>query len=117
MFRVPGDLKISGGVTKRLLRMAMRGILPEETRTRVKKTGWNAPADAWFAGEGRDLLHDLVGSSDFRAGDVYDVSEVRRLIDEHDEIVRSGEPRENHMMFLWQLVNLELWLRWLDSLD
>ena len=45
------------------------------------------------------------------------MSEVRRLIDEHDEIVRSGEPRENHMMFLWQLVNLELWLRWLDSLD
>ena len=33
MFRVPGELKISGGVTKRLLRMAMRGILPEETRS------------------------------------------------------------------------------------
>ncbi len=41
---------------------------------------------------------------------------MRRLIDEHDEIVSSGEPRENHMMFLWQLVNLELWLRWLDDL-
>jgi asparagine synthase (glutamine-hydrolysing) len=117
MFSVPGELKISGGVTKRLLRMAMKDILPEETRTRIKKTGWNAPADAWFAGDGRALLHDLVGSSDFHAAGIYDVREVRRLIDEHDEIVRFGEPRENHMMFLWQLVNLELWLRWLDSLD
>ena len=117
MFRVPGELKISEGVTKRLLRTATRGILPEETRTRIKKTGWNAPADAWFAGTGRELLHDLVGSADFRAADLYDLGELRRLIDEHDEIVSSGEPRENHMMFFWQLVNLELWLRWLDALD
>jgi asparagine synthase (glutamine-hydrolysing) len=117
MFRVPGELKIQDGVTKRLLRSAMRGILPDETRTRIAKTGWNAPADAWFAGPGRDLLHDLVGSSDFRASHIYDVTEVRRLIDEHDAIVGSGEPRENHMMFLWQLVNLELWLRWLDELE
>lgn len=116
MFALPGELKIRDGVTKRLLREATRGILPEETRTRVKKTGWNAPADAWFSGGGRELLHDLVSTSDFRAGDIYDVEEVRRLIDEHDAIVSSGEPRENHMMFLWQLVNLELWLRWLDRL-
>jgi asparagine synthase (glutamine-hydrolysing) len=116
MFRVPGEHKIRNGVTKRLLREATKGILPEETRTRVKKTGWNAPADQWFAGDGRALLHDMVGSSDFRAAGIYDVAEVRRLIDEHDEIVSSGEPRENHMMFLWQLVNLELWLRWLDEL-
>lgn len=25
----------------------------------------------------------------------------------------TGALAENHMMFLWQLVNLELWLRWL----
>lgn len=117
MFRVPGDLKIQDGVTKRLLRRAMAGILPEETRTRIKKTGWNAPADIWFAGGGRELLHDLVGSQDFHAAEIYSVDEARRLIDEHDEIVSSGEARENHMMFLWQLVNLELWLRWLDRLE
>lgn len=116
MFRVPGELKIADGVTKQLLRRATTGLLPEETRTRIKKTGWNAPADAWFSGPGRELLHDLVGSASFKAASVYDVEEVRRLIDEHDEIVMSGRPQENHMMFFWQLVNLELWLRWLDEL-
>lgn len=49
MFSVPGSLKIRDGVTKGLLREAMRGILPEETRTRIKKTGWNAPAHLWFS--------------------------------------------------------------------
>jgi len=90
--------------------------LPDETRTRIKKTGWNAPGDLWFSGAGRDLLHDMIGASDFRAAHVYDVDELRRLIDEHDQIVKSGRPAENHMMLLWQLVNLELWLRWLDDL-
>src|SRR5258706_9128024 len=66
MFRVPGDLKIRDGITKRLLRAAMRGILPEETRTRIKKTGWNAPAHVWFSGRGLERLRDLIASRAFR---------------------------------------------------
>ena len=115
MFRIPGTLKIRDGVTKHLLREAMRGILPTETRTRVKKSGWNAPAHMWFSGFGRDFLLDLIGSQDFRERGIYEVKEVRRLLNEHETIVASGAPMENHMMFLWQVVNLELWLRTLDT--
>jgi asparagine synthase (glutamine-hydrolysing) len=110
MYRVPGSLKIQDGVTKILLREAMRGILPEETRTRIKKTGWNAPAHLWFSGAGRDLLLDMVHSRSFRERGIYNLPEVERLIDDHERIVSSGAPEDNHMMFLWQLVNLELWL-------
>lgn len=110
MFRVPGRLKIRDGVTKRLLREAMYGILPEETRMRIKKTGWNAPAHRWFCGKGQDLLLDMVHSRPFRDRGIYDLEEVERLIREHERIVVSGEPRENHMMFLWQMLNLEIWL-------
>ncbi len=111
MFRAPAGLKIRDGVTKHLLRLAMRGLLPEETRTRVKKTGWNAPAHLWFAGKGRELVLDLVGSREFRERGIYDVDEVRRLAAEHERIVSSGAVEDNHMMFFWQLLNLELWLR------
>jgi asparagine synthase (glutamine-hydrolysing) len=114
MFRVPGTMKIRDGVTKHLLRRATRGLLPEETRTRIKKTGWNAPAHVWFSGKGREALMDLIGSRAFRERGIYDVQRVRQLIDEHERIVSSGRAEENHMMFLWQLVNLELWLRWLE---
>lgn len=116
MFRVPGDLKIRDGVTKILLRQAMRGVLPEETRTRIKKTGWNAPAHIWFSGDGRTTLLDLINSSAFKQRGIYNVEEVTRLADEHERIVSSGEPRDNHMMFFWQLINLELWLRSVGSL-
>jgi asparagine synthase (glutamine-hydrolysing) len=111
MFRIPGTLKIRGGVTKHLLREAMRGVLPEETRTRIKKTGWNAPAHLWFAGQGGELLMDLVSSRAFKERGIYDVNRVKAVVAEHQEIVSSGAAVENHMMFLWQLVNLELWLR------
>jgi asparagine synthase (glutamine-hydrolysing) len=111
MFRVRGDLKIRDGVTKVLLRSATKGLLPEETRQRIKKTGWNAPAHVWFSGRNLDTLRDLVASQVFRERGIYDVAEVERLIDEHVELVESAAPKENHMMFLWQLVNLELWLR------
>jgi len=115
MFRVPGSMKIRNGITKTLLREAMRGILPEETRTRVKKTGWNAPAHLWFSGEGGTQLQDLIHSRVFREHGVYDVDQVIRIAKEHEEIVTSAARRENHMMFLWQLVNLELWLQSLSA--
>lgn len=111
MFRIPGRLKIQRGVTKILLREAMRGILPEETRTRVKKTGWNAPAHVWFSGSALDAVRDLARSQSFRERGIYNAQEVHRLIEEHEQIVSSERATENHMMFLWQLVNLELWHR------
>jgi asparagine synthase (glutamine-hydrolysing) len=110
MFRVPGRLKIRDGITKRLLREAMKGILPEETRQRIKKTGWNAPAHVWFSGAGLDLLRDIVESRAFRERGVYEVGYVRQILDAHAACVADPQPRENHMMFLWQLLNLETWL-------
>jgi asparagine synthase (glutamine-hydrolysing) len=115
MFRVPGTAKIRHGVTKHLLRQAMQGLLPEETRTRIKKTGWNAPAHLWFSGKGLEAVRDLVASQRFRQRGIYRPRAVEALLDEHQRIVTSRQPAENHMMFLWQLVNLELWLRWLEE--
>lgn len=114
LFAVPGDRKIRDGVTKILLREAMHDVLPEETRTRIKKTGWNAPAHIWFSGAPGAGVRELIESSTFADRGIYDVDEVRRLFAEHQAIVASGDARENHMMFFWQLVNLELWLRWID---
>jgi hypothetical protein len=52
----------------------------------------------------------MVRSRQIRNTGIYCVAEVDRIIDEHQKIVASGGLRENHMMFLWQLVNLSFWL-------
>lgn len=110
MFRVPGDLKIRNGVTKQLLRSAMKGILPEATRQRIAKTGWNAPAHKWFGDQTLSRLRDVATSTRFRGHGLFNADEVLRLIDEHERIVRENQLRENHMMFLWQLLNVIVWL-------
>jgi len=111
MFRIPGKLKINNGLTKVLLRKAMQGILPDETRTRIKKTGWNAPAHVWFSGKSLDSVEDLIHSQAFRERGIYNLPEVIKIVKEHRTIVSENLLKENHMMFVWQLVNLELWYR------
>lgn len=117
MYRVPGHMKIRGGTTKQLLRHAMRGILPEVTRTRIKKTGWNAPAHRWFNGAALESLKDIVASQRFRQHGIYDPDKVLAIIDDHVRIVETGVMAENHMMFLWQLLNMSLWLESLDEYE
>ena len=115
MFSIPSSLKIRDGVTKHLLREAMRGVLPETTRKRIKKTGWNAPAHRWFSGRGLQQIRDMIASRSFRERGIYKIPKLTQLLDEHEHIIENGKNKDNHMMFLWQLVNLEIWLQWLDS--
>ena len=117
MLALPGDRKIRDGVTKVFAREAYEGLLPNATRGRIKKTGWNAPAHRWFAGEGRAMLHDLVTSRPFRERGIYNINRLRGLIDEHAEIVADPRGREDHMMVLWQVVTLEFWFRSVKDLE
>ena len=115
MYRVPSEDKIVNGKVKMWHRRAMKGILPESTRMKVTKVGWNAPAHLWFSGKGQELLWDIVRSKQFRQRGIYNLNEVERIINDHQRIITRGEPRENHAMFLWQLINLELWQRQIES--
>lgn len=115
MFSVPATLKIRDGITKYLLRKATVGLLPDATRARVKKTGWNAPAHLWFArGAGLEALSDVVASVDFRNHGLYNVGGVEKIIAEHRKFADGDLMSENHMMFLWQLINVHSWLTWVD---
>jgi asparagine synthase (glutamine-hydrolysing) len=115
MFRVPGSMKIRDGVTKVLLREATKGLLPEATRTRVKKTGWNAPAHLWFRDLKSSQLEDLIGSNRFLSEDVYNMTVVRKIIENHSNAVESGFEQDLHTMFLWQAVNLAVWCKVVDE--
>ncbi len=114
MMSVPPEQKIRGGLTKAFARQSYKGLIPEDTRRRITKTGWNAPAHEWFSKTHRDDLRDLVGSRQFVERGIYDVDSVKRMISEHETIVSEKRERPNHMMAIWQIVSLEIWLRNLD---
>jgi asparagine synthase (glutamine-hydrolysing) len=59
-FSVPDESKAAQGYSKRLLREAMRGVLPEAVRLRRHKLGYNAPVGHWLEdGLGEWLWREL----------------------------------------------------------
>lgn len=101
-FNLPARMKMRGGLGKWLLREAMRGVLPEEVRTRKDKVGFNAPFDQWIREEYRGYLEDAVARNNWVNTEVYDRARLRQMLDEH----LAGA---NHYMFFWQYLNLCVW--------
>ncbi|SFF46134.1 asparagine synthase (glutamine-hydrolyzing) [Thermoflexibacter ruber] len=65
IFSLPLESKIGGGFTKKILRDAMQGIIPEGIRQRTLKIGFSAPLYEWFSGELKEYLLDTVCSQSF----------------------------------------------------
>lgn len=59
VFRLPIAAKIGAGWTKRVMREAMKGRLPEEIRLRRDKMGYPTPLNYWLSTErGRQLIEN-----------------------------------------------------------
>lgn len=59
-FSLPWTSKVGGGFTKRILRDAMKGIVPDEVRLRRDKIGWNAPMHEWLSGPLRPEVESIL---------------------------------------------------------
>ena len=93
-------MHLDGGVRKRVLRHAIRPLVPAEILTRPKE-GFSMPMKHWLRGELQPMMRDLLTSSS--AAEWFDTRECTRLMDEHV----SG--RFNHAHVLWTLVVLQRW--------
>lgn len=72
VFSLPQSSKIGEGYSKKILRDAMMGILPEEIRLRKNKMGLNAPMQSWFSGPLKDYINDQVLSLSFQSNPLFD---------------------------------------------
>jgi asparagine synthase (glutamine-hydrolysing) len=102
--RLPMRLKLRGGQTKRVLKRALRGVVPDDVLDR-RKMGFNAPVDRWLKGELRELANDLLRSDRARARGWFQPGFVSRMLDEHDHGTR------NWHVQIWNLMMLEAWMR------
>jgi asparagine synthase (glutamine-hydrolysing) len=60
-FSLPWTSKVGGGFTKRIMRDALKDILPEEIRCRRDKIGWNAPLHEWLRGPLKSEIEQSLG--------------------------------------------------------
>ena len=95
--------KIAGGETKRVMRLAMRGILPEVVRKRRDKLGFATPEQIWFQGPLRNLVVDGVKSTIHRYPELFNAEETITLM----ESMLDG--RRQLDFTLWRIVNLGIW--------
>jgi asparagine synthase (glutamine-hydrolysing) len=100
------SLKIYHGVTKHLLREALKGILPEKIRTRQDKVGFETPSAEWFRHEKvRRFVEELIQSDTFKNRQYFNDKEVSRIFELHQ--MRKG----NYAREIWKWINVELWCR------
>jgi asparagine synthase (glutamine-hydrolysing) len=71
-FSVPDESKAAGGYAKRLLREAMRGVLPEAVRLRREKLGYNAPVVHWLHRGIGDWLWRELNDQEFLRSELWD---------------------------------------------
>jgi asparagine synthase (glutamine-hydrolysing) len=103
-FRVPAKLKIRGLGTKRILKRAVRDLVPAHT-LRKRKHGFAVPIDGWLRnGLGSYAREILLDDRTTRRG-YFDARVVERIWQEH---VSRRAARDNQ---LWLLLNFELWHR------
>jgi asparagine synthase (glutamine-hydrolysing) len=106
-FAIPGAWKISGGVSKALLKELGRRTLPEEILTR-KKMGFSFPFKEWLRGELGPVVEKTFADSRLISEGWINGEFCRNLLREH----RSG--RRDHAPRIWMLFDLCRWYdRWI----
>ena len=103
-FSLAIELKISYFTTKKLLRKAMGGFLPQEIIHRGK-VGFSTPLAHWLRRELRDWVEDIVFSNRCRQRGLFDHKVLREMYDDHISGVKDCSKA------LWTVINLELWFR------
>jgi asparagine synthase (glutamine-hydrolysing) len=101
---LPDAWRVRGFTTKRVLRLAMRRLLPTRILQRPK-VGFRVPVNEWFRTSMRDYLLEHLTGADARTRDYYRPEELQRVLREHID------GRQNHEKLLWCLLNLEIWQR------
>ena len=82
MFSLPSESKLGGGTTKRILREAMRGVLPEEIRRRRNKVGFMSPIEDWYKGSLKYFVLDSINSKLFLESDIWNGPLIRNFVED-----------------------------------
>ncbi len=102
---LPADQKIHAGMTKVILRQALKGILPEAVRTRTDKMGFVTPEKEWLATALKPWFDEIVNSNSFRSRPYFNPAEIQAALRAH------AQGQTDLTALAWRWVNLECWLR------
>jgi len=102
---IPPEMNLHKGVTKGILKRAMRGILPDPVIDRAKR-GFAIPLGRWFGGQLHQFVRELLLSETSRRRGIFNPEYVEDLTR------RRAQGRAPDLdLELWTLISFELWCR------
>jgi asparagine synthase (glutamine-hydrolysing) len=102
---LPLSQKIRNGVTKNVLRNAIRGIVPETIRCRMDKMGFVTPEEVWMREDLRPFVLEILSSATFSTRPYWDAEAVIR------NYLAFLDKRSAYSPEIWRIICTELWLR------
>jgi asparagine synthase (glutamine-hydrolysing) len=102
---VPADMRLAGGWTKRIMREALVGVLPDLVRRRKSKLGFGTPDSEWLAGPLSEWLRDTLTNGRYLL-DLLDPKGVKELVAK-----RAGVRSPSQDKILFRLAVYESWAR------
>ncbi len=80
LFSLPNSSIIGNGYTKRILRDAMYGIVPNKLRLRKSKRGFGIPYESWLNGSMKDYVFDVINSKHYLENIFFNGREKSKVI-------------------------------------
>jgi asparagine synthase (glutamine-hydrolysing) len=105
IFSLPTDQKIKDGITKIVLREAMKGTLPEPVRNRYDKMGFITPENIWFRTVLKENINEVIRSKSFAGRGYLIVGKVKKAFEDF------CNGKADLTQAIWRWVNTELWFR------
>ncbi|HEX6557872.1 MAG TPA: asparagine synthase C-terminal domain-containing protein, partial [Longimicrobiales bacterium] len=103
-FAVPDAFRMNGLTGKRMLRDAVRDVLPPAILDRPKK-GFGIPVAAWLNGPLRELVRDVFAHDAVEHAGLFNAAEIDRMLNAH------AARKIDYRKPLWTLLVFELWRR------
>lgn len=105
--QIPMDMKIKNGVSKHILKEAVRGIIPDEIIDR-KKQGFSAPVCEWLRSPLSNELPNILWRSKIWDANILNRTAVENLVKAHQKA------KADLSFKIWNLITLALWFdRWM----
>ena len=101
---LPDEFKLSGGVTKRVLREAMAGLLPDAVRDRTDKLGFATPEEVWLRHKAPEQFRRKLDEA-IDASDGILTTYARNTL---ESVIDGTEP---FSFQAWRMINFGEWIR------
>jgi asparagine synthase (glutamine-hydrolysing) len=101
---IPDEYKISDGITKRILRLAMKNILPSSICNRMDKMGFVTPEELWITKENPGLFRAKLDDAVANSCDLVN-EDIKRILED----MISGKRKFDFK--IWRVICFSEWVK------